>query len=192
MKQLFPRLHSAIPPSFSVCFLVACSIYFNVYLCAKPVSEWLDTLSICGLRRGGDVEECSPIPMTSVGFVEPKKPSQEHLILGFPPSTTISLHNWHGPLGTLEGFRCVFLKSATAKHEANVPRPKKINYVGSNFQQLWSIKLHIWRIHSGINPLEPARSIAVAPPGGSALPAFQRRVGHWSRGWNANWNVCHN
>lgn len=154
MKRLFPvSSHQFL--LLSLCFLVACSIYFNVYLCEKPVSEWLDIPLICGLLRGEPGEGVQSIPMTSVGFVEPKKPSREHLILGLAPRTTISLHDWHGPLGTLEGFRCVSLKSATAKHEANVPRPKKINYVGSNFQQLWSIKLHIWSIHSGINPLEP-------------------------------------
>lgn len=152
MKRLFPvSAHQFLLPS--LCFLVACSIYFNVYLCEKPVSEWLDIPLICGLLGGGELGEgVQSIPMTSVGFVEPKKPSREHLILGLTPRTTISLHNWHGPLGTLEGFRCVSLKSATAKHEANVPRPKKINYVGSNFQQLWSIKLHtlgltLWSPH---------------------------------------------
>lgn len=49
-------------------------------------------------------------------------------------------------------------------HEANVPGPKKINYAGSDFQQLWSIKLHIWGIRPGVNPWDPARKGLVAPP----------------------------
>lgn len=51
MKQLFPVSTQQFLPLFRV-FLVACSIYFNVYLCVKPVSEWLDTPLICGLQGG--------------------------------------------------------------------------------------------------------------------------------------------
>lgn len=85
MKQLFPCLRSAIPPSLSVCFLVACSIYFNVYLCAKPVSEWLDTPLICGLQGGGrsaayshDIRRLCRAKKTFSGTPNPWAPSKYH------------------------------------------------------------------------------------------------------------------
>ena len=70
----------------SLCaFLVACSIYFNVYLCAKPVSEWLDTPLICGLQGGGrsaayshDIRGLCRAKKTFSGTPNPWAPSKYH------------------------------------------------------------------------------------------------------------------
>lgn len=99
----------AIPPSPSLLF-GGSFVYFSwVPLHRGSPGALMSPVDAWPLRN----ERSAAFPVASLGLVEPKKPSEEHLILGLSPSTTISLHNWHGPLGTLEGFRCVSLSEVS-------------------------------------------------------------------------------